>query len=276
MKTNKISYSLGITPKFMVVFLLFNGILFSCNNSEKKQDAVNIDHPIVGKWIKVGHAGNTSFNFKKNGLVEGDFGNDKSIDVVAEYEIKNDTIKFVDKKGQACEGYGLYKIDQTDNYVSFDLIEDNCAGRIKTTLGFWVRPNFEDTLSKLNTQIENSSQLELLLNRGRVFLAIGKSVQAKQDFDSFISQDSTNARVYINRAGTRFPHDMKGAVLDCNKSIELNPKNKNAYFLRGLAKYELGEKEQACEDFEKAIELGFSILRIAEQKRCENFWVKTE
>jgi len=29
--------------------------------------------------------------------------------------------------------------------------------------------------------------------------------------------------------------------------------------------YELGEKEQGCEDFCKAIELGFSVLRIAEQ-----------
>ncbi len=65
---------------------------------------------------------------------------------------------------------------------------------------------------------------------------------------------------------------MKGAVDDCNKAIALEPDNKNAYFLRGLAKYELGEKEQACEDFSRAIELGFSILRIAEEQRCAEFW----
>ena len=40
----------------------------------------------------------------------------------------------------------------------------------------------------------------------------------------------------------------------------------------GLARYELGEKEQACEDFRKAIELGFSVLRVAEQQRCPEFW----
>jgi hypothetical protein len=39
-----------------------------------------------------------------------------------------------------------------------------------------------------------------------------------------------------------------------------------------LARYESGEQEQGCEDFSKAIELGFSILRIAEQERCIDFW----
>jgi hypothetical protein len=36
----------------------------------------------------------------------------------------------------------------------------------------------------------------------------------------------------------------------------------------------LGEKEQACEDFSKAIELGFSVLRVAEQEICFDYWKK--
>jgi len=69
---------------------------------------------------------------------------------------------------------------------------------------------------------------------------------------------------------------MKGAVDDCNKAIALDPENKNAFFLRGLAEYELGEKEKACEDFSRAIELGFSILRIAEEQRCGEIWDSTK
>lgn len=65
---------------------------------------------------------------------------------------------------------------------------------------------------------------------------------------------------------------MEGAVYDCNNAIALEPDNKNAFFLRGLALYELGEKEKACEDFNRAIELGFSILRIAEEHRCSEYW----
>jgi tetratricopeptide (TPR) repeat protein len=68
------------------------------------------------------------------------------------------------------------------------------------------------------------------------------------------------------------PTDFQGVVEDCNNSIELDPENKNAYFLRGLARYELGEQEQGCADFEKAIQLGFSVLRLAEQQKCQKYW----
>ncbi|NCC88511.1 MAG: tetratricopeptide repeat protein, partial [Clostridia bacterium] len=95
---------------------------------------------------------------------------------------------------------------------------------------------------------------------------------AKDNFDQYLSTDSLDARVYVNRAGTRFPGDLSGVIQDCSKAIALDPQNKNAYFLRGLAHYELGQKEQGCRDFEKAIELGFSVLRIAEQERCIDFW----
>jgi tetratricopeptide (TPR) repeat protein len=97
---------------------------------------------------------------------------------------------------------------------------------------------------------------------------------AQDDFDTYLLADTLNAGVFVNRAGTKFPYDLNGVVFDCNKAISLDPTNKNAYFLRGLARYELGEEEQGCEDFSKAIDLGFSVLRIAEQEKCSDFWDK--
>ena len=55
---------------------------------------------------------------------------------------------------------------------------------------------------------------------------------AKDDFDRYLLNDTLDARVYLNRAGTRFPDDLKGVVLGCNKAISLDPNNNNAYFLR--------------------------------------------
>jgi len=75
-----------------------------------------------------------------------------------------------------------------------------------------------------------------------------------------------------DRVGTRFPGDMEGAIEDCSKALDLEPCNKNAYFLRGLASYELGHKEQACEDFYRAIELGFDILKEVEYEKCAEYW----
>jgi len=39
-----------------------------------------------------------------------------------------------------------------------------------------------------------------------------------------------------------------------------------------LASYELGHKERACEDFNRAIELGFDILKEAEYEKCAEYW----
>lgn len=268
-----------MNTKLVLLAIFTLGFFPSCNQSAKnnnpnEQIVVKTDNLILGKWVRIGHTGPISFNFKEDGVIEGDFGNDQTVDVITSYELSGDTIKFIDKEGKMCEGYGRYKVYQTDYYVSFDLIDDNCNGRIKTILGFWTRPNFNDFLKTLDDEILKSPESELFLNRARIYLAIGKTKLAKNDFDKYLLTDTLDARVYINRAGTRFPNDMVGVVNDCNKAISLDPNNKNAYFLRGLARYELGEEEQGCEDFNKAIELGFSILRIAEQEKCVEYWNK--
>lgn len=262
--------------KLFFLIILVTGIIFACNSTKKQnnQTITKSENNLMGKWVRMGQTGPISFEFKENGLVEGDFGNDQTVDAVSRYELSGDTIKFIDKEGQMCEGYGHYKIYQTDYYVSFELINDDCGGRIKTIMGFWTRPDFNDFLKILDDEISKSPEPELYLNRARIYIATGMTKLAKDDFDIFLLTDTLDPGVYVNRAGTRFPDDLKGVVFDCNKAISLDQNNKNAYFLRGLARYELGEKEQGCEDFSKAIELGFSVLRIAEKEKCSNFWDK--
>ena len=171
-----------------------------------------------------------------------------------------------------CPQDGLYLIDQTEYYLAFDLIADDCGGRIKTTLGFWTSPDFKRLLSRLEREISEFSSSMAYLNRARMYLALGRSSEAKTDLDRYLSTDQSNARAFINRAATRFPDDMLGAVSDCNRALALDPQNKYGYFLRGSARYALGEKEEACSDYLKAIELGFNILSIAEQEKCAAFW----
>jgi tetratricopeptide (TPR) repeat protein len=231
------------------------------------------DNPnITGKWVRFGPAGPLSLHFKTSGVVEGDFGDDQTIEVTSAYSIAEGQITFIDQEGVTCPETGIYKVYLTDYYMAFDLIEDNCAGRLRSTMGFWVRPDFNDLISVLSDEISESSDPEDYLNRARMYMAIGKSDLARQDFDRYIKHDSTNARVFVNRAGTRMPGDLPGVVEDCTKAISLEPDNKKAYFLRGLATYGLGKKEEACADFYRAIELGFTVLREAEDERCAAFW----
>ncbi len=267
-----------MNTKLISLILLSTGFIFTSISASKQnnQTTAKPENTLTGKWVRIGQTGPVAFEFTKNGWVESDFGNDQTVDVISAYELSGDTIRFTDKEGHMCEGTGLYKVYQTDYYVSFDLIDDNCGGRIKTTMGFWTRPDFNDFLETLGDEISETPEPELYLHRARIYLATGMLKPAKDDLDVYLLTDTLNARAYVNRAGTRFPFDLSGAISDCNKAISLNPNNLIAYFLRGLARYESGEQEQGCEDFSKAIELGFSVLRIAEQERCIDFWNKKD
>lgn len=259
----------------LLLFTLFCTILYSCNEKSKvRTQAIDINGVTFfqGKWVRVSPNGPISLNFKNDGKVETDFENDNSIEVVSRYKVSNDTIEFFDEIGKTCPESGIYKIYNRGYSMSLDLINDECNGRIKSTMGFWVRPNYKELLSDLNSKIKISDSISYVLNRGRMYLALGKSELAQKDFDVYLAKDSLNSFVFIHRAATKFPFDLKGIVSDCNKSISLDPDNKNAYFLRGLALYELGDKQIACDDFQKAIELGFTILRQAEKDKCEEYW----
>lgn len=229
---------------------------------------------LEGTWLKFGPAGILTLEFKNESIVETDLGNDGTVDVISDYEFHGDTIVFTDVRGETCPGEGSYLMDLREEYVSFDLIADSCAGRIRSTMGFWTRPNFQQLIKDLDQEIQDNPDPDLLLTRARVYMASGQSMNAKANLDRYIRQDSTNARAYLNRASTRFPKDMQGALEDCNEAISLDPDYKNAYFLRGLALYSLGKKEEACADFSTAIGLGFTILRQAEWSKCAKYWEK--
>ena len=237
---------------------------------------INGTNSLKGKWVKMSQTGPVSLEFKSNGKVEVDFGFNQNIDVVTEYKIKKETISFSDSEGVMCPESGVYKFEKNEYYLAFDLIDDMCNGRIKMTMGYWTKPDFQDIIEELTQKISTKEAPELNLTRARIYLALGKPNEAKADLDVYLRQNPNDAKAYINRAGTKFPADMDGVVNDCNKTIMLEPDNKNAFFLRGLAKYELGEKEKACEDFSRAIELGFSILKIAEKQRCNEYWDSPE
>jgi hypothetical protein len=259
--------------KKRMLLVVFTG-LFLCvfAGSEYETNKPAKDNLIEGKWVRLTQSGPVGLEFHKDGTTGVDFGIDGTVDVVSEYEMRNDTIFFMDKKGEMCPEPGIYTMEIADCYAAFDLVDDMCNGRIKMTMGFWTKPNFEELLGELTQKISETENTELYLSRARVKLALGKSFDAKTDLDVYLEQNPDDTRALINRAGTRFPDDMEGVISDCNKAIELESENKNAWFLRGLANWELGFKERACGDFSRAIDLGFSILQMAEEQRCREYW----
>jgi len=267
--------------KTLKLFLILSSIIFtfSCNNKKTKDKSLTSieitqpnDSTLIGIWKHMSPQGPMKIHFKENGTVETDLGDNNSIDIISNYTLKTDTIEFFDKEGQSCPNAGAYKVYNRGFTVSFDVLDDLCNGRIKSTSGFWVRPNHIEQINQLNSIIEKTDDKKYILHRGRMYLALRNYKLAKKDFDMYIKRDSLDAKVYINRAATRFPYGFKGIVYDCNRAIALDSTDKNAFFLRGIAYYGLDEKQKGCDDFQKSIDLGFEILKEAEYNKCKDFW----
>jgi protein O-mannosyl-transferase len=66
--------------------------------------------------------------------------------------------------------------------------------------------------------------LKILSNRSVLYLETGKYAEAAKDLDSVIELDRNNYRNYYNRAFSKLQlGDMKGAINDYRKTLELNP-----------------------------------------------------
>lgn len=75
---------------------------------------------------------------------------------------------------------------------------------------------------------------------------------------------------YFNRANCYLKLDKADlAVRDYSDSLILKPENENAYTNRGIAHIKLKKKQEACDDWNKAVSLGqFSTKKYLE-KYCK-------
>ncbi|MCU4156792.1 hypothetical protein J1N10_12450 [Carboxylicivirga sp. A043] len=248
----------------------------SKKTNDKAQASVKIaevnDTTIVGRWKRISPIGALIVHFKEDGTIETDFGADATVDLISTYTLLSDTIVINDQEGKACPDAGIYKINNQGYTLSFDLQDDLCNNRIKAMSGYWVRLNYLEQIKALSSHIDKTKKLNDILHRGRMYLALGEAKLARNDFDTYLKRDSSLAKVFVNRASTRFPHGLHAVVVDCSKAIALDATDKYAFFLRGLAYYGLGEKQKGCDDFRTAIDLGFEILEEAEAYKCKGYW----
>jgi tetratricopeptide (TPR) repeat protein len=95
------------------------------------------------------------------------------------------------------------------------------------------------------------------VNRGVLYLARGKYVEARKDFDEAAAMEPGLGEAYVNRGaaliGLGRPAD---AVAEIDKGLALNPEQpEKAYFNRAIAKERLNDVKGAYLDYLKASEL---------------------
>ena len=99
---------------------------------------------------------------------------------------------------------------------------------------------------------------------------LGEYENAIRDFDEAIRLDPDYHLAYYTR-GTLYSsklQDHARAVQDLDKCIELNSQFPLAYQNRGVAYNAMGNREQACQDWRRACELGLNQGCASFEEQC--------
>ncbi|MFM1875463.1 MAG: hypothetical protein RL266_1200 [Bacteroidota bacterium] len=96
---------------------------------------------------------------------------------------------------------------------------------------------FGEAIELLNKALaDDKNNTDYLLKRGEAKYRSGKGILAIQDFNKVIQINSDNSMAYAFRSAIYVEmKDYKGAIEDCKKALELDPKNELAYVRMGDA-----------------------------------------
>jgi tetratricopeptide (TPR) repeat protein len=102
----------------------------------------------------------------------------------------------------------------------------------------------------------NLEAADKYIKRGDAKSDSGDKRGAILDYDQAININPKSFLGYISRGSTKHAlNDYKGAIFDFDEAINIKPVYDIIYGLRGIAKYRLNDKEGAILDFSKAISI---------------------
>ena len=114
---------------------------------------------------------------------------------------------------------------------------------------------------------------EWIINRANAKLKLGDSIGAMADLKEALKADPNmpdNTKVLNEIANMEMNFgNYNEAKMDFWKTIQIDPNNAEAYYGRGNAKYKLGDKSGACQDWRKSVELGYEKAFETIKKYCK-------
>ena len=119
--------------------------------------------------------------------------------------------------------------------------------------------NTQEAISYLERALEiDSTQFESYVNIGYLYQELEQYEKAISYFDKTLELSKDNPYGYSNRAYNRYKlGDLKGAMSDINKSIKFFPENSYAHKVRALILIDQGKRDEACEELNQALDLGY-------------------
>ncbi len=113
-------------------------------------------------------------------------------------------------------------------------------------------------LEKLNQAIQlYPTYFQALAQRGDLYIAQGKLVEAAADFDRALEVNSHYGPAFRGSGYCKLEkHEFAAAAKDFEHSLSAEPNNASAYLLLGIANFELNQNEPARQALERAVVLG--------------------
>jgi tetratricopeptide (TPR) repeat protein/S1-C subfamily serine protease len=114
--------------------------------------------------------------------------------------------------------------------------------------------NYPQALAAIDKAIAlEPSDLTLRNERAAILFRSGNKPGAIEEYNLIISKQP-EANAYYNRGNTKFELGQKQAAIeDYDRAIAINPQDAKAYYNRGVTKSDLGQKQAAIEDYDRAI-----------------------
>lgn len=128
---------------------------------------------------------------------------------------------------------------------------------------------WDEALKALSAALEADAQLwPAYLYRAEAYLQVGQNDAALGDYNTVLSGDSDTAYLAAAHAGRGRIYALRGqigrALAELNRSVELDPQDSFARFVRGMIYYDMDVPLQATEDLQAALDLGLDDQRSLE------------
>ena len=120
----------------------------------------------------------------------------------------------------------------------------------------YVDKNFNEALNKVNALLEQTpDSAELYSLRAQIYEDMENKRAALVDFDKSAELDPKNDETFYYRAALKLDMDSpQAAYVDSTKCIHLNPNNSACYILRSTIRSQLGDSAGSVADMTRARE----------------------
>ena len=146
-------------------------------------------------------------------------------------------------------------------------IGDNQGAIEDYTQAIKINPDYVNSNARSHQRVIDIFTQSIEISSDEVAYNRGNAVSELEDYNKAIKINPDDADAYYNRGNARFDlGDRTGAIEDYTQAIKINYNYGDAYYNRGIARSYLGDKLLAIEDFQKAADLYWKEGKLAEHK----------